>query len=701
MTFGAPIWLVIGLGILALSPFGWRYVDRRRREALSNIASSDLHDRLTANLSVRLRTTKRWLILLGVLLCTLALAAPQVGFEWQETQRRGVDVLVAVDVSRSMNARDVSPDRLGRAKLAVRDLVAGLEGDRLGLIAFAGTAFLQCPLTLDDAAFRRALAALDPEVIPAAGSNLASALDAARKALASEHRNIKLLILLSDGEDLRGGALEAARKAAEAKIRVYTVGVGTPAGELIPASDAAGDFLKDAEGRIVKSKLDEATLERVASLTGGFYVPLGPRGEGIETIIRDALASLPREELASRMRRVPQNRYAWPLGLALLLLAIEPWVDERSRRKALIIGLCALGLSGASAGTTALAASPDSAAKAYAEAEFDKAAAEFETLARESGDPRWEFNLGTALYRAGRFDEAAGAFERALRGEDPELEQKSFYDLGNAHYRRGEAMETSAREKTTAAWKQAIAAYEEALALDEGDEDARFNRDLVLRKLEELEQQQDPSEQDDSSNEDEEDSSEQDDSSNEDEEDSSEQDDSSNEDEESSSEQDDSSNEDEEDSSEQDDSSSRNEEDPSQQDGPSGQNEEDPSQQDDSSNEDEEDSSEQDDSSSRNEEDPSQQDGPSDEGTDESSEQERPPGEDREDARDPPGEGDEREEPDDPTGGGAGSVPPDRPGQLTQQQARELLDSLQGDEEFLPMLPLTAGSADANDPRNW
>jgi Ca-activated chloride channel family protein len=672
MTFGAPIWLVIGLGILALSPFGWRYVDRRRREALSNIASSDLHDRLTANLSVRLRTTKRWLILLGVLLCTLALAAPQVGFEWQETQRRGVDVLVAVDVSRSMNARDVSPDRLGRAKLAVRDLVAGLEGDRLGLIAFAGTAFLQCPLTLDDAAFRRALAALDPEVIPAAGSNLASALDAARKALASEHRNIKLLILLSDGEDLRGGALKAARKAAEAKIRVYTVGVGTPAGELIPASDAAGDFLKDAEGRIVKSKLDEATLERVASLTGGFYVPLGPRGEGIETIIRDALASLPREELASRMRRVPQNRYAWPLGLALLLLAIEPWVDERSRRKALIIGLCALGLSGASAGTTALAASPDSAAKAYAEAEFDKAAAEFETLARESGDPRWEFNLGTALYRAGRFDEAAGAFERALRGEDPELEQKSFYDLGNAHYRRGEAMETSAREKTTAAWKQAIAAYEEALALDEGDEDARFNRDLVLRKLEELEQQ-DPSEQDDSSNEDEEDSSEQDDSSNEDEES----------------------------SSEQDDSSSRNEEDPSQQDGPSGQNEEDPSQQDDSSNEDEEDSSEQDDSSSRNEEDPSQQDGPSDEGTDESSEQERPPGEDREDARDPPGEGDEREEPDDPTGGGAGSVPPDRPGQLTQQQARELLDSLQGDEEFLPMLPLTAGSADANDPRNW
>ncbi len=331
------------------------------------------------------------------------------------------------------------------------------------------------------------------------------------------------------------------------------------------------------------------------------------------------------------MRRVPQNRYAWPLGLALLLLAIEPWVDERSRRKALIIGLCALGLSGASAGTTALAASPDSAAKAYAEAEFDKAAAEFETLARESGDPRWEFNLGTALYRAGRFDEAAGAFERALRGEDPELEQKSFYDLGNAHYRRGEAMETSAREKTTAAWKQAIAAYEEALALDEGDEDARFNRDLVLRKLEELEQQQDPSEQDDSSNEDEEDSSEQD----------------------------------------------------------------------DSSNEDEESSSEQDDSSSRNEEDPSQQDGPSDEGTDESSEQERPPGEDREDARDPPGEGDEREEPDDPTGGGAGSVPPDRPGQLTQQQARELLDSLQGDEEFLPMLPLTAGSADANDPRNW
>ena len=494
MSVASPPWLLAAVAAaIALLVF-WRASDRKRRAALALFAAPQLLGDLTASVSARRRALKRALIVAGVLLGGLALAGPQYGFTWEETQRRGIDVLIALDTSRSMLAQDVAPNRLERAKLAVRDLVDQLGSDRVGLIAFAGSAFLQVPLTLDHAAFLESLDALQPGVIPTPGSDLASALRTAEQALATEQRNVKLLVLFSDGEDLGGAAIEAAKHAAEQGIRVFTVGVGSDTGELIPVPSAGGgtEFLKDPQGQYVKSKLDAETLRQVAELTGGFYEPLGRRGEGVAAIYDRALAPLPKEELASRMRRVPIERFQWPLAIALLCLALEPILRERVTRGrgAKASGAAVVLLATLLASASAEAASVREAQRLYAAGKYEEAFAEYRAAVGDKPAPPLDFNLGASAYKAGQYGDAAGAFARALGSDDPKLQEQSFYNLGNAQFRLGEQTKESKPQQTMQAWQQAIEAYESALKVDPKDDDARYNRDFVKHALEELQKQQ-------------------------------------------------------------------------------------------------------------------------------------------------------------------------------------------------------------------
>ena len=512
MSLGQPLWLFAGgLVALALVLF-FRRADRRRERDLARFASARLLGELAVSLSPAKRRAKRALLIGAVALLFLGLAEPQAGFHWEETSRRGVDVLIALDVSRSMLARDIAPDRLTRAKLAIIDLADRLAGDRFGLVAFAGTAFLQCPLTLDHAAFQQALDVLEPGIIPAPGSDLASALTVADEALQSEKRNVKLVVLVSDGEDLGGGAIAAAEKAAKDGDRVYTIGVGSSAGELIPIPREGGatDFVKDESGRYVKSRLDEETLRRVAEATGGFYEPLGARGEGIDALVERAIAPIPKEELASRMRRVPVDRFQWPVAVALALLAAEMLLSERRRTAswswprrgskeravdagaaALVFGLASALTASGLAFATASQASPARGQELFAAGEYERALEEYREAAKgDRDDPRLDFNVGASAYKAGRFDEATAAFARALRSESKELQEKSFYNLGNAQFRFGERQLEGDPKQTMNAWKQSLEAYDQALALAEKDEDARHNRDLVRAALEKLQEEQ-------------------------------------------------------------------------------------------------------------------------------------------------------------------------------------------------------------------
>jgi len=332
MKFAEPLWLLAGLlGCGSLLWAWWRH-DARQRLALATFASPHLHAQLTASFSATGRNWKRGLFVAVAACLFVALARPQAGFRWEEVKRRGIEVIFAVDVSRSMLTPDVKPDRLTRAKLTVDDLVSHLDGDGVGLIAFAGSAFLQCPITLDYDAFHESLAALDTSIIPRGGTDIASAIHEAQTALQNRPGTDKILVLLTDGEDLEGSALEAAKAAAKTGLKIYAVGVGTANGDLIPVPvDQGSGFIKDDAGQFVKSRLDEAGLKAITGATGGLYEPLGAQGQGLDIIYQTALAPLTKHDLASRRQRVFTERFQWPLAAGFLFLLASMSVGTRRR----------------------------------------------------------------------------------------------------------------------------------------------------------------------------------------------------------------------------------------------------------------------------------------------------------------------------------------------------------------------------------
>src|SRR5499427_2028067 len=335
MQFAQPIWLLAGLAACAALVWQFRRFDQRQRVALTQFASARLLPRLASSISTSGKLVKRVLFTLGIACVFIALARPQAGFEFQETHRKGLDLLLAVDTSKSMLAQDVKPDRLTRAKMAVEDLLGHLDGDRVGLIAFAGNAFLQCPLTLDYDAFRQSLDAVNVGIIPRGGTDIASAIHEAEAALEGQGHNERILVLMTDGEDLEGSALEAARAAGKHGLKIFTVGVGSANGELIPLIDEKGEtqFAKDGSGQFVKSRLDESMLKQIAEATGAMYVPLGQQAQGLETIYQKGLAPFTRHELTSRMHKVYIERFQWPLALGLLCLMAEPLIGIRRHKR--------------------------------------------------------------------------------------------------------------------------------------------------------------------------------------------------------------------------------------------------------------------------------------------------------------------------------------------------------------------------------
>ncbi len=244
-------------------------------------------------------------------------------------------MLIAVDTSRSMLSNDVQPNRLDRVKLAIQDLIGQLQGDRVGLIAFAGRAFLQAPLTIDYDAVVEALSDLDTKTIPEGGTNISSAITLATQSFGKSAMGNRALVVFTDGEELSGDAVKTAKEAADAGVRIFTVGVGTPQGSLIPVTgdDGQTSFVKDSSGQVVKSKLDDKRLREIAQATGGFYLHLenGPRS--MQQIQNEGLAKMQAAEIDVRLSRRPIERYEWPLGAALIALALSILIPERKRTR--------------------------------------------------------------------------------------------------------------------------------------------------------------------------------------------------------------------------------------------------------------------------------------------------------------------------------------------------------------------------------
>jgi Ca-activated chloride channel family protein len=239
--------------------------------------------------------------------------------------------MIAMDVSKSMAARDVKPDRLERAKLAVKDMIGKLKGDRVGLIAFAGSAFLQCPLTSDYSGFSLALDDLDTSIIPRPGTAIAAAIREAVKVLKGADKKFKVLVLITDGEDHEGDPIRASLDAQKEGLRIFCVGVGSKEGELVPAVDERGGrgFLRDASGNVVKSRLNEELLQRIALNTGGAYIHATGVEFGLNVLYKEKISKLEKHEFESKMRKQFIERFQIFLAIAVFLLFLEPLIGER------------------------------------------------------------------------------------------------------------------------------------------------------------------------------------------------------------------------------------------------------------------------------------------------------------------------------------------------------------------------------------
>ena len=470
LHFAQPFWIIAGLvacaGVVGL----FIRFDRRREADLTKLIHPRFRQRLTEGFSPGLRNLKRGLWLLAVLLAFTAVARPQKGYEWREVKRKGIDILFAVDTSRSMLADDLTPNRLERARLGIIDFVSRLEGDRVGLIPFAGSAFALCPLTLDYEAFRESLNALDTDLIPRQGTDLASAIKEAERLFKENGNNHRVLVLLTDGEDLQGDVIDAAKAAAKNGMAIYTIGVGSPGGSTIPLVMRNGrkDFVRDETGSVVRTTLDETTLKKIATETNALYVPLGRGAEGLNTIYQEKLRLVPKSERDQRMERIPLERFEWPLGAAIFLLLLEFFITDRRRAKkarplpsaarrhkivpqaTALIGLAFI-LSGALKTVSA------------------------------AQDPRRIYNEGTQAYTNGDFAKASESLRSSLRTQDLALQQRSYYNLGNTLYRTGQGTLEKDPE---------LKAYQDALSLNAADKDADYNKVLVEKKLEELKNQQ-------------------------------------------------------------------------------------------------------------------------------------------------------------------------------------------------------------------
>ena len=319
----------VSLAALALVPALAAFLvwaRRRRRRDLETFVAAGLLPVVSPDVDPRRRTTRAALLVATTLLLALTLAGPMWGFHWEEVHREGIDLVVAIDTSRSMLSTDVKPNRLARAKLAVQDLLARMRGDRIALVAFAGGAFVQCPLTLDHAAFLQSLDAIEAGIIPRGGTSLSAAIDASLDAFEGRQGSHQALVLITDGEDHEGDVKAATKRASERGVAVYTVGIGTTEGELIPTE--AGGFVKDRSGQVVKSRLDEETLKQIAVDTGGVYLHAAGASMGLTELYDDYIAKKEKRELASTLEKRFEQRFQVPLALALLLLLVEPMIGE-------------------------------------------------------------------------------------------------------------------------------------------------------------------------------------------------------------------------------------------------------------------------------------------------------------------------------------------------------------------------------------
>jgi Ca-activated chloride channel family protein len=333
IRFAEPTYLYFLALIPLLAALVW-YVFQRRKQDAVKFASPLMFERLAAEASGKKRVLKITFILLAVTFIILGMANLQVGTRFEEVKQEGVDIFIALDVSLSMKAEDVKPNRLEKAKYEINNLISRLSGDRIGLIVFSGESYVQFPLTTDYSAANIFLDVVDVESVPNPGTAIGSSVQMALRSFNFEEPTEKVLVIITDGENNEGDVLAQAEEAAKKGVLLYTIGMGSPAGAPIPLYDANGrqvDFKRDRSGNIVLTKLDEITLQRMASVGKGKYFRATNSQDELDLIYKE-INALQKKEFGTKQFTDFEDKFQYFIGIALLLLCIEVFLSDKKIR---------------------------------------------------------------------------------------------------------------------------------------------------------------------------------------------------------------------------------------------------------------------------------------------------------------------------------------------------------------------------------
>ena len=491
--FSNPNFFFIGISILVFLCILFIWSEKKKKLKILQITSAKLLPRLAPHHSKKRNIIKFALIGLAVLFLSIAFARPQWGTANRMSSPKGIDLIIAIDVSKSMLARDIKPNRLERVKLSISNLIGNLKGDRVGLIAFAGSAFLQCPLTLDHQAFINTLKNLEVGTIKTGGTNLAAPIDEAARSFSKDDRD-KFLILVSDGEDLEGEGLKRAKEANKEGIKIFTIGIGSEEGARIPTDSIdlpARNFVLNPEGKTVITSLDEASLLAISNETNARYYPIGSTGQGLDSVFK-LLKSIGEKKIREQIStEIPIERFQPFLLIAILLLLIEKLTPSTARNLAKGIKFCLVitltFLSGCIKQDNIRRAEDAAEKNDWAEAaKFYDLELNISSGDSFSSKTKMMLNAGLAHSKAGNFAMAMERLEQTIDHsmDFPDIQSKALNEIGNLHYKKtNEWLDQQNVMQARKSWNKALKYYESAIEVD-GNSKASQNLEFLKTQIE-------------------------------------------------------------------------------------------------------------------------------------------------------------------------------------------------------------------------
>ncbi len=461
-------WAFYLLFILPVIIFLILFEYRKKRAGLKLFADPDLLPALTRPIKRGIIFFKGFFLVIAVFFIILACAGPRWGFHLQEVQRRGVDIVFLLDVSASMQAEDVKPDRLERAKREITDFLKIAAGDRIGLVLFAGDAFVQCPLTLDYDAIAMFLGSVGVDTLPVPGTDMGIGIKTALNAFDFKSAIDKVIVMITDGEDNEGRGLQQTDKAMDKGVKIFVYGIGEPSGAPIP--DETGGFKKDKKGNLILSKLNEKDLRRIAKATDGRYVRSVTGDLDLDRLYFEGIKiKTEAKELESGKIKIFEERFYIFTWLAFVFLVMEGLIGLKPGRAKLFSIMAVLIIC---CGNRVWA--NENPEELYQQGHYQKAEQAF--IKKDMDHPkdvRNRYNRGCASFQNANYEGASAAFRSALkRTDDKQITFRSAYNLGNSLFKQGD-------------FQGAAQAFKQAIKINPGDEDSKYNYGLALKTIEE------------------------------------------------------------------------------------------------------------------------------------------------------------------------------------------------------------------------